>query len=104
MEESLELEGRKKQQTRTSKFNVYESVFKLVINDNMDLWECVPDLLMYWEGPWGRLVTLQIVSSHAQFNTILTLLQKATDTLQLSDHLVEAVAPSQSSAMHHNQY
>ena len=46
----------------------------MVIVNNMDSWECLFDLNLFWDPPWGGFVTLKIESNKAIFKVILNIL------------------------------
>lgn len=68
---NLELEqeeaddGRKDVEYRTSRLNLYEELFNIVLVRNMDLLEVVSDLYIHWENPWGSLVTVKLTCNQA---------------------------------------
>ena len=69
---------------RESKINVFEPVFNLVIINHVDEFECLAGLQIFWELPWGGLVTLRLLSTLRQYNFITSMLQEVTDLLQQS--------------------
>ena len=55
----------------------------------MDILECVSDMYLYWENPWGNMVTLRFKGSVSQFRKIMGIMQFAIDTMakkQLLNH------------------
>jgi hypothetical protein len=47
--------------------NLYDSVFNMVIIENIDTIECIPNLEMYWETPWANFTTLRLIATQKQF-------------------------------------
>ena len=50
----------KAKEIRMSRFNLYLELFNTVIINNMESLECVPNLSLFWDNPWGELVTLNV--------------------------------------------
>ena len=49
-----------RREVRTQKFNLYLELFNVVIAKNIDSLECVPNLELLWDNPWGNIVTLKV--------------------------------------------
>ena len=63
-DEKNDMDSDEDDEPRTTKsLNLYKEVFSIVIGQNMEALECVQTLYLYWENPWGNIVTLQIQST-----------------------------------------
>lgn len=70
-----------RREIRMSRFNLYLELFNVVIVNNMDLLECVPNLSLLWDNPWGNMVTLKVTCYQTQYLALLGVLQYALDLL-----------------------
>lgn len=66
-------------ETKPSKFNVNERVFNFAIKNHVDDIECLDNLQVYWDKPWGANVTLKLVSTRYQYQHISALIQFCTN-------------------------
>jgi len=48
---------------KESKINIYEVVFLSVVSEHLDYLELIPHLQIYWESPWGGMITIRISST-----------------------------------------
>lgn len=37
----------------------------MVIIDNIEIIECIPNMELYWETPWANFITLRLVSTQS---------------------------------------
>ncbi|CDW74666.1 set domain containing protein [Stylonychia lemnae] len=75
---------------RESKLNIYETVFNIVINDNIDTLQCIPTKFqIFWEQSWGGMVTVRLQSTLKQYIFITNLMQEVTDMLFKSNLLTQ---------------
>ena len=77
--------------SRTFRVNLYEQVFKYVIDFNMDLFECIPGLQLTWNQPWGNLVTLKVTTYARQQKRLFDIAYNAGNLLQQNNLLSEVV-------------
>ena len=77
--------------SRTFRVNLYEQVFKYVIDFNMDLFECIPGLQFTWNQPWGNLVTLKVTTYARQQKRLFDIAYNAGNLLQQNNLLSEVV-------------
>ena len=78
-------------ESRTFRVNLYEQVFKYVIDFNMDLFECIPGLQFTWNQPWGNLVTLKVTTYARQQKRLFDIAYNAGNLLQQNNLLSEVV-------------
>jgi hypothetical protein len=72
---------------KETKLNLYEPVFQLAIPPFLEDYQCLPGFQVYWDPPWGGMVTLKTVSTFRQFTFLATMLQDLTDILTKSRRL-----------------
>jgi hypothetical protein len=51
--------------------------------------QCLPNFELYWDQPWGGMVTIRIKSTFKQFTFISSILQELTDLLFRSSNLAK---------------
>ena len=56
-----------------------ERVFNLVIKNHIDDIECIENLQVFWDKPWGSNVTLKLISTRFQYIQITALVQMVTN-------------------------
>ena len=78
---------------RTTHLNVYESVFNIVVVDNIDLIECIPNVKLYWETPWAHVVTVRLIAKKEHFRIFLHLFQETLNKMHQNDFLLVPVIP-----------
>jgi hypothetical protein len=66
-------------ETKPSSFNVNEKVFNFAIKGCIDVIECVPQLELYWDKPWGNNITIKVVSTKEMYQALSDLLQFVTN-------------------------
>lgn len=76
---------------RTTHLNVYESVFNIVVVENIDLIECLPGVKLYWETPWAHVVTLRLIAKKEHFRIFLHLFQDTLNKMHQNDFLLVPV-------------
>lgn len=64
-----------------SRFNLYLELFNLVIANNIEYLECVPNLQLVWDNPWGNMITLKVTCYQTQYSSLLEILQYSLDLL-----------------------
>lgn len=69
-------------------------MFKIVIDRNTDLLECIPGLFYQWNQAWGNLVTLKITTYARQYKKLMEIIYMASNLLQKSNLLSEFVGLS----------
>jgi hypothetical protein len=52
---------------KESKINLYEPVFSLAVPDFIEDYQCLPGFQIYWDRPWGGMVTVKVISTFKQF-------------------------------------
>ena len=77
-------------QVRESKLNLYEPVFSIAIPDFIEDYQCLPNFQMYWDPPWGGMVTIKIISTLKQYNFFTLMLQDLTDLLVKSHQMMSS--------------
>ena len=78
---------------RTTHMNIYESVFNIVVVDNIDLIECMPNVKLYWETPWAHVVTVRLIAKKEHFRVFLNLFQDTMNKMHQNDLLLVPVLP-----------
>lgn len=78
-------------EVKETKLNLYEPVFQLAIPPFVEDYQCLPGFQVYWDDPWGGMVTLKIVSTFRQFTFLASMLQDLTDILTKSRRLGTAI-------------
>jgi hypothetical protein len=78
-------------ESKNFKVNLYDKVFKVVIENNTDILECVPGLFFTWSAPWGNLVTVRITTHARQYRSLMEIVYQAGNLFQRSNLLSEYV-------------